>query len=51
MTCDHVTILAVSDWLNQAVTGLSKSAVADWLAQEEVANHSKDTIDSYWTIK
>ena len=33
MTCDHVTILAVSDWLNQAVTAY-QSAVADWCGHE-----------------
>ena len=49
MTCDHVTKLVVSDWLNQAVADY-QSTVADWLTQKEVANHSKDTIDSYWTI-
>ena len=41
--------MAVSDWLNQTVTGYY-IPVADWLAQGEVANHSKDIIDSYWTI-
>ena len=49
MTCNHVTNLVVSDWLNQAVA-VYQSTVADWLTQKEVANHSKDTIDSYWTI-
>ena len=49
MTCDHVTKTAVSDWLNQAVT-IIKFAVADWLIQKEVANHSKDNIESYWSI-
>ena len=49
MTCDHVTNLVISDWLNQVVATY-QSTVADWLTQKEVANHSKYTIDSYWTI-
>ena len=50
MTCDHVTIYGCFWLVKSGSNSLEKIAVADWLAQGEVANHSKDTIDSYWSI-